>query len=65
MSIELKDGTEVEDRQFDRLIQFDERSRAFNIRALVWGKKPRSYDWRIQTPFSSIKEKRAPVLGSL
>jgi hypothetical protein len=51
MSFELKDGTEVEDQRLDRLIQFDERSRNFPIRAQVVGKKPRSYIWRIQTPF--------------
>lgn len=42
----LKDGTEVQDVRLDRLIQFDERSRNFPIKALYEAKKPRSYTWR-------------------
>ena len=34
-------------RVFDRLVQFDERSRAFPIRALIDADaKPRSYTWQ-------------------
>lgn len=32
-------------RVFDRLVQFDERSRAFPVRALIAEAKPRSYTW--------------------
>ncbi len=43
----LRDGTEVADPRLDRLVQFDERSRNYPIRAsTVVGPKPRSYSWR-------------------
>lgn len=34
------------DRTFDRLVQFDDRSRGFPVRRLLEGKTPRSYTWR-------------------
>jgi len=43
--VALKDGSEVEDGRLDRLVQFDERSRAFGVRHLVGAKKPRGYSW--------------------
>lgn len=46
--IQLKDGSTTEDPRLDRLVQFDERSRAYPIRAVV-PKKPRSYTWRCKT----------------
>lgn len=43
----LKNGSQVEDKRFDRLVQFDERSRNFPVMAtLEAGLKPRSYTWR-------------------
>ena len=45
--MKLKDGTEVQDPRLGRLVQFDERSRGFPIRALVEGKPLRSYTWRV------------------
>lgn len=38
----------MKDARLDRLVQFDERSRNFPIRAVV-PKKPRSYTWRCTT----------------
>jgi hypothetical protein len=42
----LKDGSVVSDRRFDRIAQFDERSRNFPVMATIETKKPRSYTWR-------------------
>lgn len=43
----LKDGSEVADRRFDRIAQFDERSRNYPVMAsLDLGLKPRSFTWR-------------------
>lgn len=36
-------------RVFDRLVQFDERSRGFPVREVLEGKTPRSYTWRCGT----------------
>lgn len=43
---DLKAGVSTEDPRLDRIKQFDERSRQFNIREQVEGKQPRSYTWR-------------------
>ncbi len=51
MTVELKDGTRVEDPSLDRLVHFDECSRNFSMQTLVNGKKPKSNDWRIQAKF--------------
>jgi hypothetical protein len=53
---DLRDGTTVDDRRLDRLIQFDEASRGYPIRTLVAGKKPRSYSWRIIAPWGLIDQ---------
>lgn len=37
--------TRPQERVLDRLVSFDERSRAYPIRTLVAGKVPRSYTW--------------------
>jgi len=42
----LKDGSVVADVRFDRLVQFDERSRAFAAVDAVPTRKHRSYRWR-------------------
>jgi hypothetical protein len=47
MSITLKDGSASHDKRLGRCVQFDERSRAFPVRAVV-PKTPRSYTWRCQ-----------------
>lgn len=47
MTITLKDGSTTEDPRLDRLVQFDERSRQYPIRALLdTTKSLRSYTWR-------------------
>lgn len=43
----LKDGTVTHDPRLDRLVQFDERSRAYPIRELLAVDEPRSYTWRL------------------
>lgn len=48
-SLELKDGTTTQDKRLDRLVHFDERSKAFPIRELIGDKQPRSYTWRLNT----------------
>lgn len=46
----LKNGTYVDDPRLSRIPQFDERSRAFPIRAAFKGiTPPRSYTWRCDT----------------
>jgi hypothetical protein len=46
----LKDGSEISDKRFDRIVQFDERSRQYPIRATISsGVSPRSYTWRCDT----------------
>jgi hypothetical protein len=46
----LRDGSTVADPRLDRLVQFDDRSRAFPLRELITpaqAKKPRSYTWAV------------------
>lgn len=43
----LRDGSEVDDPRLDRLVHFDERSRAFPLRGTV-PNKPRSYTWNFR-----------------
>ena len=46
----LKNGTYVDDRRFDRIVQFDKRSRNYPVMATISGTlKPRSYTWRCDT----------------
>lgn len=45
LMMQLKNGQVTYDSRLDRVVQFDERSRAFPIRELV-PKKQRSYTWR-------------------
>ena len=47
--MQLKNGTFTQDKRLDRLVQFDERSRAFPIRTLVQDKPLRSYTWALPT----------------
>lgn len=42
--------------KFDRLIEFDERSREFPIRTLVEGKPRRSYTWRVNVALDQGNE---------
>jgi hypothetical protein len=44
--VTLRDGSEVVDARLARIVQFDERSWEFPIRATVGTKRPRSYTWR-------------------
>ena len=45
MTHTLRNGQATEDRRLDRLIEFDERSRAYPITALLQTAQPRSYTW--------------------
>jgi hypothetical protein len=51
MSVELRDGSVVEDPRLGRIPQWDEQSRQFPARALLSSeqkaKGPRSYTWRV------------------
>lgn len=48
--VKMKDGSDVQDERLGRLPEFDERSRAYPVRALVDAPEPRSYTWRQQAP---------------
>ncbi len=50
-------------RVFDRIPQYDERSRAFPIRTLVEDKTPRSYTWGI--PGFAQEASAAQIVGAL
>lgn len=54
--IQLKGGQVTHDRRLDRVVQFDERSRKFPIRALIGNKKPRSYTWGLTTHLDQGEE---------
>lgn len=56
MYYQLKDGHKTLDKRLDRLVQFDERSRNFPIRALVADKKPRSYTWSVPVSLDQGEE---------
>lgn len=45
MATKLRDGSTVQDRRLARLVQFDERSRKYPVRAAISAKLPRSYTW--------------------
>lgn len=46
----LKDGSETQSHKLDRIVQFDERSRKYPIRATIDPSlDPRSYTWRCDT----------------
>lgn len=44
-TVRLKGGQTTDDYKLDRVVQFDEKSRDYPIRALVGAQKPRSYSW--------------------
>lgn len=52
--VALRDGSTVEDRRLDRLVQFDDRSRAFPIRELIGTPRPRSYTWGVPGGLSQV-----------
>ena len=56
MSIKLKNNQETEDPKLDRLVQFDERSRAYSIADVLTSKKLRSYTWRCNDWFDQGRE---------
>ena len=45
--MDLKGGHTTTDARLDRLVQFDERSRAFPVMATITPTKPRSYTWAV------------------
>lgn len=59
----LRDGSKTQDPRLDRLVQFDERSRGYPIRALVGRKTPRSYTWRIGTDFLIDQGREGACVG--
>ena len=52
----LKDGSLTEDPRLDRLVEFDERSRNFSVRAAGVVARPRSYTWRINSSYDQGRE---------
>jgi hypothetical protein len=52
----LKDGSNTENANLDRLIQFDERSRAYSISDVLSRKPLRSYTWRCTEWFDQGRE---------
>jgi hypothetical protein len=44
--VQLRDGSTTADPRLDRCVQFDPRSTAYPVRALVGARQPRSYTWR-------------------
>jgi hypothetical protein len=44
--IQLKNNKTTKDVRLDRLVNFDRRSRAYPVTAIITAKKPRSYTWR-------------------
>lgn len=57
MTHQLRDGTSVEDPRLGRLIDFDERSRAFNARTLLGDTtQPRSYTWACKANLDQGRE---------
>ena len=56
MSITLKNNTVVEDGRLDRVVEFDERSRAYSIGEIRQTPKLRSYTWRCHDWFDQGTE---------
>lgn len=52
--MELRDGSAVEDVRLDRLVEFDERSRAYPVAALLGSTPLRSYTWGIPGGLSQV-----------
>jgi len=59
----LADGTEVSDSRLGRLKHFDERSRAFPVRAVIEEKKLRSFTWRCLPNFDQGREGACVAFG--
>lgn len=51
MAHEIRNGQVTEDARMDRIVQFDERSRAYSIREFTGNKPLRSYTWRCNETF--------------
>lgn len=56
MLTRLRDGSEVKDRRLARLIQFDDRSRKYPVRAVISAKDPRSYTWSCESHLDQGQE---------
>ena len=52
----LRDGSATFDKRLDRLIDFDPRSRRFNVMHRVTERVPRSFTWRCEPHFNQGKE---------
>jgi len=59
----LKNNQTTEDPRLDRVVLFDERSKAFPIRATIEQKKPRSYTWRCMEWFDQGREGKCVAYG--
>lgn len=44
--MQIKGGQQTDDVRLDRVIHFDEKSRAFPVREVIAPTKPRSYSWK-------------------
>lgn len=53
---EFRDGTAVKDSRFDRLVQFDERSRDFPIRAMIDSREVVSSTWKCEPRLDQGRE---------
>ena len=53
--VTLKDGSKTKDVRNDRIVQFDERSRKYPVRATIKIKKRRSYTWRCRAYLDQVK----------
>jgi hypothetical protein len=61
--VRLRDGSSVDDLRLGRLVQFDEQSRAFPIRAAGVPVKPRSYTWRVMAPWVIDQYREGACVG--
>jgi hypothetical protein len=61
--VQLRDGSAVEDPRLDRLVQFDEASRSYPIRAAGAPSRPRSYTWQVMTPWVIDQYREGACVG--
>ncbi len=56
MTTRLRDGSTVDDPRLDRLTQFDPRSKAYPVRAILQTSTPRSYTWPLDIVLDQGRE---------
>jgi hypothetical protein len=59
----LRDGTTTTDLALDRLVQFDERSRGFPVRAIVPPEAPRERVWTLPRPYMGDQKDEGACVG--